>query len=81
MGIYIDYYISSTATLSDNTSKTELDYKSGEIIFNAADDSSTISSEKIKELTGLVIAPNNYIIQCVWSTYDDHDGFSVIRVN
>jgi hypothetical protein len=77
MGIYIDYYISSTPTLSDKTNKTELDYKSGEIIFNNSENS-VISSEKIKELTGLVIAPNNYIIQCVWSTYDDHN---VIRVN
>ena len=80
MGIYIDYFISSTPTMNDKTNKTELAYKDGNIIFNAATESSTISTEKIKELTGLVIAPKLFIIQANWSTYDDESAFSVIRV-
>lgn len=79
MGIYIDYYISQTPTLNDKTNKTELDYKIGEIIVNNSENN-VISSEKIKELTGIVIATNNYIIQTNWSTYDDHDGIFAILV-
>lgn len=81
MGIYIDYFISSTATMNDKTNKTELAYNDGNVIFNAAtESSSTISTEKITELTGLVIAPGLFIIQTCWSTYDNHMGSSVIRV-
>jgi hypothetical protein len=81
MGIYIDYFISTTNTMNDKLNKTELPYRDGETIFNAADHStSTISTEKIKDLTGLVIAPNHYIIQTSWSTYDEHAGYGVVRV-
>ncbi len=81
MGIYIDYFISTTNTMNDKTNKTELAYKDGNIIFNASHaDTSMISTEKIKELTGLVIAPKLFIIQATWSTYEDKMGFSVIRV-
>jgi hypothetical protein len=80
MGIYIDYFISTTNTMNDKTNKTELPYNDGNTIFNAASDSSTISTEKIKELTGLVIAPKLFIIQTNWSTYDNQNGFGVIRV-
>lgn len=81
MGIYIDYFISTTSTMNDKLNKTELPYRDGSTIFNAADhDTSTISTEKIKELTGLTIAPNNYIIQRTWSTYDEHVGCGVIHV-
>lgn len=81
MGIYIDYFISTTNTMNDKTNKTEMEYKYGEIIFNAADnDSSTISTEKIKELTGLVIAPNLFIIQSNYVSYDDTVGSAAIRV-
>ena len=74
MGIYIDYFISSTATMNDKTNKTELAYNDGNIIFNAATESSTISTEKITALTGLVIAPGLFIIQTSWSTYDNQMG-------
>lgn len=80
MGIYIDYFISSTATMNDKTNKTELAYNDGNIIFNAATESSTISTEKITALTGLVIAPGLFIIQTSWSTYDNQMGSSAIRV-
>ena len=81
MGIYIDYFISSTPTMNDKLNKTEIAYNDGHTIFNASDHkSSTISTEKIKELTGLVIASNLFIVQTNWSTYDDQRGFSVIRV-
>jgi hypothetical protein len=67
--------------MNDKLNKTELPYRDGHIIFNEADHTvSTVSSKKIKELTGLVIAPNNYIIQRTWSTYDEHVGCGVIRV-
>ena len=80
MGIYIDYFISSTPTMNDKTNKTELAYKDGNIIFNAATESSTISTEKITALTGLVIAPGLFIIQTCWSTYDNQMGSSTIRI-
>ena len=80
MGIYIDYYISSTDTMNDKTNKTELAYNDGNVIFNTATESSTISTEKITELTGLVIAPGLFIIQTCWSTYDNHMGSSAIRI-
>ncbi len=81
MGIYIDYFISTTNTMNDKLNKTELPYRDGSTIFNATDHTSgTITTEKIKELTGLTIAPNNYIIQRTWSTYDNHVGCGVIRV-
>ena len=80
MGIYIDYFISSTATMNDKTNKTELAYNDGNIIFNAATELSTISTGKITAITGLVIAPGLFIIQTCWSTYDNHMGSSVIRV-
>jgi hypothetical protein len=81
MRIYIDYFISTTNTMNDKLNKTELPYRDGETIFNAADHgSSTISSEKIKELTGLVIAPNLFIIQTSWSTYDEQMSCCVVRV-
>ena len=80
MGIYIDYYISSTDTMNDKTNKTELAYNDGNVIFNAATESSTISTEKITDLTGLIIAPGLFIIQTCWSTYDNHMGSSAIRI-
>jgi hypothetical protein len=81
MGIYIDYFISTTNTMNDKLNKTELPYRDGETIFNAYDhDTSTILSEKIKELTGLVIAPNLFIIQTSWSTYDEEMSCGVVRV-
>jgi hypothetical protein len=81
MGIYIDYFISSTPTMNDKTNKTELAYNDGNVIFNASHaDTSMISTEKITALTGLVIAPGLFIIQTSWSTYDNHMGSSVIRV-
>ena len=80
MGIYIDYYISSTDTMNDKTNKTELAYNDGIVIFNAATETSTISTEKITDLTGLVIAPGLFIIQTCWSTYDNHMGSSAIRI-
>lgn len=80
MGIYIDYYISSTDTMNDKTNKTELAYNDGNVIFNAATETSTISTEKITDLTGLIIAPGLFIIQTCWSTYDNHMGSSAIRI-
>ena len=80
MCIYIDYYISSTDTMNDKTNKTELAYNDGNVIFNMATESSTISTEKITELTGLIIAPGLFIIQTCWSTYDNHMGSSAIRI-
>lgn len=83
MGLYIDYFVSTTNTMNDKLNKTELPYNDGNTIFNAADhSSSTISSKKIKELTGLIIAPKNYIIQTNWSSYDDNDqmGYCAIRI-
>lgn len=80
MGIYIDYFISSTATMNDKTNKTELAYNDGNIIFNAATESSTISTEKITAITGLVIAPGLFIIQTCWSTYDNQMDSSAIRI-
>ena len=80
MGIYIDYFISSTPTMNDKMNKTELAYNDGNIIFNAATESSTISTEKITAITGLVIAPGLFIIQTRWSTYDNQMDSSTIRV-
>ena len=81
MGIYIDYFISTTNTMNDKLNKTELPYRDGSTIFNAADHvTKTISSEKIKELTGLNITPGNYIIQENWSTYDNKLGAGGICV-
>jgi len=79
MGLYIDYYISPTPTFNDNTNKTELDYKSGEIIMTGCENS-VISSEKIKELTGLIIPPTHYIIQVCYSTYSPEVGYHTITI-
>ena len=80
MGIYIDYYISSTPHLNYTSHRTKLDECLGEQILKEAIHQKEISSSKIKELVGIDIEPNMYIIQCLWSTYDSNDDLVVIKV-
>lgn len=51
----------------------------GEIIVNN-NENNTISASHIKEITGLDVPVNHYIIQCTWTTYDSDDHMLAVKV-